>query len=977
MQSNRILKITITCALATLTNAALAQTPSNSTAELEGVIVTGTYIRGAAEDAALPVNVITSDDLAKQGSPSMLDLIKSLPNVGPVFGETNQFSAAAQGSTGVGNINLRGLGAQRTLVLLNGRRVVNSAAGGMPDTNMIPMAAIGRVEVLKDGAAATYGSDAIGGVVNFITRNKFQGLELNADYRYVDGSDGDYDASALYGWRGANGDLLFSAGYQHRSELSTTKRDWANRAYTVNPSGWSVLGNPGAYAIRAGATTVGFTRDANCASVGGFVGFTGNTPACYFTYVPFDNLVEKTDRLQLYGEANSNLSDAVKLHVEASYGKSELPDVRFSPAYPPTSGPNGPGSVNVYIVPSANPGFNTFLTQTNFPALIGTATGALMTLWRPLGNGGNPSTGGLGGQSGSRFYDTFRVSGGLNGDLSDSLHWDTALTYSRSTATQRTTDILIDRLQRALNGLGGAGCNNIQAGTAGSTCQWYNPFSNAYAGNPALRLTNPGYVPANANDPALVAWLFDAQDLEQMQTLLTFDAVLSGETGWRLPGGAVAWAAGGQHRRSEFRTRINSDYYDKRITPCPVSGVTTCAFQTGPYYFLGQAVPSYLRDTVYAAFAEFTLPLLDNLNAQLAARYEDYGGLTGNTFNPKLSMKYQIVDALAVRLSYGTTFRGPTAANRSPTGPTALSGIQAAGNNFKSVDTFGNPAVGPETATTANLGFLFKFGEFNASVDLWDYKLDDQIALVPANVIATAVAGVGNGSQLVNCSHPLRDLITFNNNNACTQGVTVGNDIARVRSDTTNGPSIKTRGVDISADYRAHAWSAGANISYVNKYQQDAFFYKGTFVSAGYEAAGFTNYDRLPGTISKWRGNVYGEYSLGAHNVRLVANYIGSAEDNRGPTTVQTGASTNCTVANAQAGVATNCTLITLGATVDAFVSFDLHYRLQLPWETTVTASIVNLADRDPSEARIEYSYDPYIGNPLGRTIKVAVGKKF
>lgn len=977
MQSNRVLKLAITCALANFATAALAQTPSESTAELEGVIVTGTYIRGTAEDAALPVDVITSDDLAKQGSPSMLDLIKSLPNMGPVLGETNQFSAAAQGSTGVGNVNLRGLGAQRTLVLLNGRRVVSSAAGGIPDTNMIPMAAIGRVEVLKDGAAATYGSDAIGGVVNFITRNKFEGLELNANYRYVDGSDGDYDASALFGWRGSNGDVLFSAGYQHRSELSTVERDWANRPYTVNPSGWSVLGNPGAYTIRAGAATVGFTRDANCAAVGGHVGFTGNTPACYFTYVPFDNLVEETDRLQLYGEANSDLSDSVKLHIEANYGKSELPDVRFSPAYPPTSGPNGPGSVNVYSVPSANPGFNTFLTQTNFPALIGTATGALMTLWRPLGNGGNPSTGGLGGQSGSRFYDTFRVSGGLNGDVSDSLHWDTALTYSRSAATQRTTDILIDRLQRALNGLGGAGCNNIQAGTAGSTCQWYNPFSNAYPGNPALRLTNPGYVSANANDPALVAWLFDTQEIEQMQTLLTFDAVVSGETGWTLPGGAVAWAAGGQHRRTEFRTRINSDYYDKRITPCPVSGVTTCTFQTGPYYFLGQAVPSYLRDKVYAAFAEFTFPLLDDLNAQLAARYEDYGGLTGDTFNPKLSMKYQIVDAFAVRLSYGTTFRGPTAGNRSPTGPTALSGIQAAGNNFKSVDTFGNPAVGPETATTANLGFLFNFGGFSASVDLWDYKLDDQITLVPANVIATAVAGVGNGSQFVNCSHPLRDLLTFNNNNACTQGVTVGNDIARVRSDTTNGPAITTRGVDFAADYRANSWSAGASVSYVNTYEQDAFLYKGTFVSAGYEAAGFTNYDRLPGTISKLRGNAYGEYSQGMHNVRLIANYIGSADDNRGPTTVQTGASTNCTVANAQAGTATNCTLITLGSTVDAFVTFDLHYRVQLPWETSVTASIVNIADADPSEARIEYSYDPYIGNPLGRTIKLAVSKKF
>jgi iron complex outermembrane receptor protein len=155
---------------------ACADTPTSPTATTVGeVTVTGSFIRGTPEDAAIPVQVIGHQELERQGSPSIIDIIKTLPIIGPVLGDTNQFSTAAQGRNGGGTINLRGLGAQRTLVLLNGRRM----AGYTADTNLLPIAAIGRVEILKDGAAATYGSDAIGGVANFITRTDVHGLEVS------------------------------------------------------------------------------------------------------------------------------------------------------------------------------------------------------------------------------------------------------------------------------------------------------------------------------------------------------------------------------------------------------------------------------------------------------------------------------------------------------------------------------------------------------------------------------------------------------------------------------------------------------------------------------------------------------------------------------------------------------------------------------------------------------------------------------
>ena len=951
---------------------------------VEEVVVTGSFIAGSSEKAALPISVIGKEELAKQGSPSTLDLIKSLPISGPVLGDSNQFSTTAQGQPGAGSINLRGIGSQRTLVLLNGRRSTVSPGAGSQgvDTNLMPVAAIGRVEILKDGAAATYGSDAIGGVVNFITRKNLEGFDVSGDYRLVDGSKGDYGINGAWGHVFDSGNILLSAGYQRRSELSTTDRKWANQPYTTNPSGWSVLGQPGNFLPRVGATPVaGFTRDANCSAVGGFAGFTapGDRPVCYFTYVPFDNLVEDEYRYQAYGEVNFDLSDTTRFHVEALYAKTDTPHGRSSPGYPPTSGPNGPGSVNVFTVPSTNPGFNTALTQSGLGALIGVANNAALGYWRPLGAGGRPGESGLGGYTSSRNFEMFRVSASITGQVTDNIGYDVAVTYSDAANTSRGNDIQIDRLQRALNGFGGPACTGSTAGANG--CLYFNPFSNGYAGNPALGLTNPGFVPANANSVDLIQWLAvpNSTGGEARQSLLVFDAVINGKTGITLPGGDIAWAAGIQTRTEEARSSVASDFADSRVTPCPVVGVTTCAIKTGPFIFLGQGTPTYVDGQVKAVFGELNLPFTDNINAQLAVRYEDYGGQTGSTTNPKLAVKWQVTDYLALRASVGTTFRGPTPADRASNGVTGLSGITAAGNNFKSVDFFGNPTIGPETATTYNVGAIFEVQNFRAIVDYWNYAIEGQLASVPANVIASSVAGPGTGSQFVNCGATLRSLITFSNNNTCTQGVTIGNDIARIRSDRVNGPTLDTSGIDAQLDYTfddvlGGELGLGASISYVLKYDIGEFTAGGVKIDAAYSAKGFTNYNRLPGTIPEWRGNFFANYKTGIHNVRATVNYVDGATDNRAPIYVQNASFVgSCTAASANPP----CVPVTFGLTVQKFVTLDLTYRVELPWDSTLSVSALNVFDKDPSKARLEYSYDPFIGNPYGRTFKVVATKKF
>ncbi|HMP63112.1 MAG TPA: TonB-dependent receptor plug domain-containing protein, partial [Phenylobacterium sp.] len=201
-------------AVALAMGAALPAAAQSQATMVEEVVVTGSFIARTPEDAALPVDVIGTQELERRGSPSMVQLIKTIPSSGAVIGENNRFGAG----NGAATINLRNLNSTvtgpRTLVLLNGRRVGSTTrALGSVDVNMLPNSAIARVEVLKDGAAATYGSDAIAGVVNFITRNSFNGLELSGQYQAIQGSDGDFELGAIWGWQGDRSNLMITGDY--------------------------------------------------------------------------------------------------------------------------------------------------------------------------------------------------------------------------------------------------------------------------------------------------------------------------------------------------------------------------------------------------------------------------------------------------------------------------------------------------------------------------------------------------------------------------------------------------------------------------------------------------------------------------------------------------------------------------------------------------------------------------------------------
>jgi len=971
---------------------------------IEEIVVTGSHIRGTPEDAALPVDVIDAQELEDRGNPTALDLIRSMPYVGPTMGETNQF-AGDQGTIGTGNVNLRGLGGVRTLVLMNGRRTTVTPAevpAGV-DTNLLPIAAIGRVEVLKDGAAATYGSDAIAGVVNFITRKDIDGLELEAAYRDIQDS-GNYRWSVNWGWQGDHSNVLVSYGYQYRDELKSTDRGWATAPYLDNPTGWSGFSTPGnfipfdstftatsGYATTStGALVPRTVRDSNCAALGGYpdgLPATAYGPVCRFSFIPFDNLVEKTRQEQLYGEINTEIADGVELHIEGLWASTKLPQYRTSPSYPPTSGPNGPGAFQFLIADNPacatpfcnNPGALTAMQQAGMTqAQIDATQYTLLAYWRPNGWGGIPDiTGGNGGQINVNYNNMARASASLSGTLQggwlEGIGWDIAVTYSDSEMQRTGVDTRIKRLEAALQGLGGDDCNGIAYGLPGSTCMFFNPFSNAIpqsAPYPELG-PNPGYVSANANTTEIQKWMFDRWNITQEQSLLVVDAVLDGEIGgFSLPGGQVGWAFGTQYREIDYQTYPDNPLIDSRVTPCATPGDTSCAVSTGPFIFLGQFIPQQLHQEVYAFFGELHIPILDTLDVQLALRYEDYGGLTGDTTDPKVSFRWQAVPWLAFRGSAGSTFRGPTPVNLALQA-TGLQPVPAAANQYRSIDLNGNPDLQPESADTWSLGFILQAGGFEAIVDYWNYKFKDQITTVPYAAISNAVGnGPGSGAQLANCSHPLRYLIIFDNNDTCTQGVTTGNNMQRIAAPVVNGSPVETAGIDLSLTYefsdsliRTGVLSVGVNATYIDKYDQSAFDFGGVRIFEAYDAVGYTNYERFPGTISEWRGLGYLNYNLENWNFRWELRYVQGVTDDRGGTAVYD-----------SAGVLTP---VTWGEKVKDYYANNLYVNWKAPWDLNVGLAVVNVFDKDPSKARLQLGYDPYIGDPLGRTIQLSIKKSF
>ncbi|WP_332772897.1 TonB-dependent receptor domain-containing protein [Phenylobacterium sp.] len=987
-----------------LSGQAAAQDQTAST--VEEVIVTGSFIAGTPEDAALPVDVIGAEELAKQGAPSVVQLVKTITAAQSSLGESNRYN----GGAGTASLNLRGFGSSRTLVLMNGRRLADTTAiafqGGGQDLNFIPTAAVGRIEILKDGAAATYGSDAVAGVVNFLTRKDLDGFEIDANYAHIQDSNGDYDVDLAWGKRFDAGNILVTAGYAHRSRLAVVDRDWARRPFeSAFYGGWSGSANPGTYGTPAGAALF---VDNGCNELGGQITAAGLLPgvpvvapvaslaaggpgsSCRFQFTPFNDLVNKENHYQLYAEVNFELTESIRFHAEAAWTRVDIPNQRISPAnlttqFPTpitaggTSGSTAPAGFNGqsrYFIPPTNPGLIALRTACAAPLSAAQCAGMVngvttsQTAWRAIGVAGHPTNADKADHQDIQ-RNAFRVVGGFNGKFDNGIGWDTAVTFMENKGTVVTNDLLVNRLQNAFRGLGGVGCSPATGTPGVGACKYFNPFTNGIAVSAANGATNPLFQAAAANDPQLVEWLYGTYTNELTNRLFVADLVFNGDSGIELPGGTIAWAAGAQYRFEQTRDDWEN-LGDVRATPCVDSiddGLPLCSNPVGPFVFFGSQQDVDVDRRVGAVFAEVRIPVLEDFEVTAAIRHEDFGGNVGSTTNPKVAARWQATEWLALRGSAGSTFRAPP---QTWISPGSSKGVRNQGGQYRAVVTANNPDLEPETADTYNIGVLVEFDGFSASVDYWNFDFEGELGVEDATALFNAINPAG-------CAKPAL-AARFIFTGACSQATLLQTTIKYV-----NGPRTKTSGFDVRVQY-----------------DFDDFFgmdFMGSSVTVGAEATILSEVKRGKATLPEDTSVVFAQpidraglhdlgggdfYSYPKLRANGFINVRGETWNLRYQLLYREGTRNigiACTGTNAGStpdcrwNYATN-SFQPVGKT-DPYWQHDLNLNVELPWNTTVSASILNVLDEEPSFAQSFYNYDPTNGNPLGRVFKIGVKQRF
>jgi iron complex outermembrane receptor protein len=965
--------------LAAIPTAAMAADASSDDESIDEIVVTGSYIEGAVEDAAMPVTVLGRDEIESRGSPSVLELIRSLPASQGTVGESNPGGVFL--GTGAVSVNLRGLDNGRTLVLFNGKRLPVSPVPLLGvDVNLVPIGPIERIEVLKDGAAATYGSDAVAGVVNFISRRGYDGLSIDTTYTAIEDSDGDYGTNLLWGHDADRYDVLVAARYNHRSELKVADREFAIPPFdrtVAAQGGFSASGSPGAFVIPPLTAVPDIFIDPGCETLGGGIRTTGGLPQCQFRYTQYQNLVDRQEEYQVYGEFNTRFGDSTRLHVEGYYSAHDVPEENTAPSLPATQGPGAstqmrlglpvdPTNSSTFIIPLNNPGLQSLLPSLT-PAQANAIRAARVVaasglLFRPLGPSGNPLFNNEGVQR-EIFADSFRFSAGLDGEIAK-VGWNVALTYGENFRRVRVPEILPANLQLALAGFGGDNCTGSTPGATANGCYFFNPFSTGVAANLATGQINPTrdqggtFDPATVNSREVVDFLYGTQGSDDTSTLLVADLVLNGDTPLDLPGGTVSWALGAQYREDELARKLDA-ISNVDVTPCAdsvLNPAATCLIPNGPFAALGPQREFAIDADVYGVFGELELPITKSLQAQVAFRYEDYGGNTGSTSNPKLALRWQVADWLALRGSASSTFRGPALLQFQPNALTSLQFVPQF-STARPVDNFGNPNLKPEEAENLSLGLLVSTPAFSASIDYFDIHLENKV--IPENGNDVLAAFIGTGSTAINnCGRAgyeaLQARFTFQN------GVCAPVNILRTRAMAVNAPDEEVSGFDLSASYRLQNLARaellfGLDATYNLEYQRDPFFIEGILIPT---AGGRDFIGTRAGiqSLPELRGSLFAEFTMGNHALRATGRYIDGVTDLRD-------------VARNPDGSLSE---------IGSYVTTDLVYQLSLPSNFTITAAVFNVADRDPAAVRLtDYNYDPSFGNPVGRVFKLGLNKQF
>jgi iron complex outermembrane recepter protein len=960
-----------------------AEEMAQADGEIEEVVVTGSYIKRNTADSPSPLSVVTKADIDELGAMDVKDVINTLTFNSGNISQSSAFFGG-DNSTGNTNVNLRNLGAGSTLVLINGKRAVQTSTdqsgNGYTDLQgWMPNIALERVEIVKDGSSALYGSDAIAGVVNFITRTDFEGFEMQFDYATDDETKKADDAlvSAIFGVSNDRGNIVISGSYLNRNGLQI-----ADRYDDFGQTGLSSFGQPGRYValgaitpdtdsffVPGGSTAFGQGADPDCdlaAVDDGPQGVQGNVNGqCIYDFSQFFNLAGEEEVLKFHGTGRFAFSDTFEVYGEASFSDNQF--FRGNSLYP---------DVTFAIVPSTSPGLQLDAERRGVEPV------PYLALQRMLG--GTPDSVFL-----DRPVDTdtrvdrefSRAGMGFTWDL---MFGDRAWTLDGSVyhseqnlAASTGSDTVTSNTNQAYAGFGGPNCNSL-TGTAGSgnlgtgDCFFYNPFGTSrydpvtgarwdtsdtspWAANTALSVAEAAQLYQNPTE--LYQWMAGQLQTQSEFTQTVYDLVFAGDL-WDTDSGAVAMAIGAQIRRDEAFVDVDKNYNDNN------------------YKFVYGAQDWESKLTTYAVFTEIFIPINEWAEVTVAARYEDFEELGVDTLDPKVTVLLRPLDSLSIRASAGSSFRvgsqqqlfGSVTSLINSTDPFSGTG----GLAFRPSISTGNPDLQPEEADAFNIGLSWApvdgpLEGLSIDVDYYDYEYDDILTREQHQDLINQDNALRcpNGLNSDPLAGPLCGAIDTNADGlAEIYSIGVGlpdkvirnatGGLLRTEASYVNAQSLETSGIDTKIGYRFSIGDLGLfrtelSASYTLDY--DLVTPDGTEIDGvGSRNAGNSVGRALP----EWKANFNFGWTRDRHSALVTVRYIDEYEDDV-PQSALRGA------------------FFGLHPTIDSMTTVDLQYNLQLPAlafqqeGSSLTLGIKNALNEEPPKVNVDGGYDPFAHNPMGR----------
>jgi len=793
---------------------AVAQTQDAAPAPVARVEITGSAIKRIDAETAVPVTVIKADDLKKEGITTIEQVMANL-SVSQSQTGTSQSVGASTG--GASFADLRGIGANKTLVLLNGRRLANNAFdSSAPDLNMIPFAALERVEVLRDGASSLYGSDAVGGVINFITKKDFTGgvVTFGEDTPQHAGGKS-INTNAAFGFGNLDTDRYnFSIVVDHQEQKAVTGTE---RSFNTRfPGGLSSSTAPANY-YQGGDSNNPAALSGNCASAPNLIsdGATG----CYMATSPFVDYVPRNRRDSGLLRGTFKLSDNHELGLEyltsESVVSSNIAPVPYGNLYINRLRPDG--SANPYYPTDAS--LSPTYTEDNLPA--GVRPGFVHAKWRDLPNGSRMD---------KNTNQQQRFVASLQGTLGA---WDYngALTWNENKVREELFGYSDGNIitQGVLNGV----INTLGAQDAVGT--------------------------ALLNSASLSGTV---QHARGQTTGLDFHA--SREFGdWLGAGRNTALALGAQGNHEKFISAANTAFAEKVVAS---TGIDPNSFNSG-------------SRKVYAAYAELNVPILKSLDVTASVRYDHYSDFGGTT-NPKVGFTFKPARGVMLRGSYSTGFRAPSLydvnsaqsfTNSGGTyddpvncpGGTPIVGKSRAANCGQQFQVLygGNKDLQPEKSKNATLGLMFEpINNLTLGVDLWAIELKHMIGILASDDVFADPALYAD----VYHRNAAGDISV--DGSQCPNPATCG----YVDLRTQNLGGLKTNGIDLTASYRLRTAAYGTfalsnNATWVHKYdyqnEENGDWHKNVAVYSG------------AGPVFRWQNTSNLTWTKGELAAGLTARY--------------------------------------------------------------------------------------------------------